>query len=103
MTADLVTDALTMAGFRRQPPPVLLHHSDRGSQYASQAYQARLTTYGMRASMSRKGNGWDTQSNIRFERRTDLTRAGIGRAAVALTCRASSGVHRALLGPAFVT
>jgi putative transposase len=35
MTADLVTDALTMAWFRRRPSPGALHHSDRGSQYAS--------------------------------------------------------------------
>jgi transposase InsO family protein len=59
MTADIVTDALTMAWFRRRPAPGLIHHSDRGSQYASQAFQARLTEYGMRCSMSRKGNCWD--------------------------------------------
>ena len=35
MTADIVTDALTMAWFRRKPAEGLLHHSDRGSQYAS--------------------------------------------------------------------
>jgi putative transposase len=70
---------------------------------ASHAFQAKLAQYGMVCSMSRKGNCWDTQSKIRFERRTDLTRAGIGRAAFALTCRSSSGVPRALLGPAFVT
>lgn len=59
MTAAIVTDALTMAWFRRRPAPGLIHHSDRGSQYASQAFQARLTEYGMRCSMSRKGNCWD--------------------------------------------
>lgn len=59
LTTDLVTDALTMAWFRRQPPPGLLHHSDRGSQYASHAFQEKLTQYGMRCSMSRKGNCWD--------------------------------------------
>ena len=59
MTADLATDALTMAWFRRQPPPGLLHHSDRGSQYASHAFQEALADYGMRGSMSRKGNCWD--------------------------------------------
>ncbi len=59
MTVDIVTDALTMAWFRRRPAPGLIHHSDRGSQYASQAFQARLTEYGMTSSMSRKGNCWD--------------------------------------------
>ena len=39
MTADLVTDALTMGWFRRKPPPGLIHHCDRGSQYASQAFR----------------------------------------------------------------
>ena len=59
MTADLVVDALTMAWFRRQPAPGLIHHSDRGSQYASQAFQEALAAYGMLGSMSRKGNCWD--------------------------------------------
>jgi transposase InsO family protein len=59
MTADLVTDALTMAWFRRKPAPGVLHHSDRGSQYASQAFQVKLKEYGMVCSMSRKGNCWD--------------------------------------------
>jgi len=59
MTADIVTDALTMAWFRRKPAAGLIHHSDRGSQYASHAFQARLKEYGMICSMSRKGNCWD--------------------------------------------
>ena len=59
LTADLATDALTMAWFRRRPAPGVLHHSDRGSQYASGAFQDRLTAYGMTCSMSRKGNCWD--------------------------------------------
>lgn len=59
MTADIVTDALTMAWFRRRPQPGLIHHSDRGSQYASQVFQDRLAEYGMVCSMSRKGNCWD--------------------------------------------
>ena len=59
MTADIVTDALTMAWFRRKPAPGLIHHSDRGSQYASLAFQAKLSAYRMRCSMSRKGNCWD--------------------------------------------
>jgi len=59
MTADIVTDALTMAWFRKRPAPGLLHHSDRGSQYASHVFQDKLKEYGMTSSMGRKGNGWD--------------------------------------------
>jgi len=59
MTADIVTDPLIMAWFRRKPAAGLIHHSDRGSQYASHAFQAKLTEYGMICSMSRKGNCWD--------------------------------------------
>jgi putative transposase len=59
MTADIVIDALTMAWFRRRPAPGLIHHSDRGSQYASHAHRDKLTEYGMRCSMSRKANCWD--------------------------------------------
>ncbi len=59
MTADIVTDALTMAWFRRKPGAGLIHHSDRGSQYASHAFQNKLKEYGMLCSMSRKGNCWD--------------------------------------------
>ena len=59
MTADIVIDALTMAWFRRKPAVRLLHHSDRGSQYASHPFQHTLRDYGMICSMSRKGNGWD--------------------------------------------
>ena len=59
MTSDIVTDALTMAWFRRRPAPGVMHHSDRGSQYASHAFQAKLKEFGMTCSMSRKGNCWD--------------------------------------------
>jgi len=61
MTTELVTDALAMAWFRRRPAPGALHHSDRGSQYASHDFQRKLAAYGMCCSMSRKGNCWDTQ------------------------------------------
>jgi putative transposase len=40
MTADIVTDALTMAWFRRKPAPGLIHHSDRGSQYIGSIMQS---------------------------------------------------------------
>ena len=59
MTTDIVMDALTMAWFRKRPAPGVLHHSDRGSQYASHAFQDKLAEYGMTCSMSRKGNCWD--------------------------------------------
>ena len=59
MTQDLVLTALDRAVTRHRPPAGVLHHSDRGSQYAAYAYQARLARYGMTASMSRKGNCWD--------------------------------------------
>jgi transposase InsO family protein len=48
-----------MAWFRRKPAPGLIHHSDRGSQYASHAFQEKLAEYAMLCSMSRKGNCWD--------------------------------------------
>ena len=60
MSSDIVIDALTMAWFRRRPERGLIHHSDRGSQYASQAYQAKLAHYGMRCSMSRKATAGTT-------------------------------------------
>ena len=52
-------DALQMALTDRQPPQGLLHHSDRGSQYASHEYQQLLAAHGVLSSMSRKGNCWD--------------------------------------------
>jgi putative transposase len=66
MTADIVVDALTMAWFRRKPAAGLIHHSDRGSQYASDVFQARLAEYGMTCSMSRKGNCWDNAPTESF-------------------------------------
>jgi len=66
MTTDIVMDALTMAWFRRKPEPGLMHHSDRGSQYASHAFQAQLKEYGMVCSMSRKGNCWDNAPTESF-------------------------------------
>ena len=66
MTADLVTDALTMAWFRRKPGAGVLFHGDRGSQYAGHAMTAKLAEYGMTASMSRKGNCWDNAPTESF-------------------------------------
>ncbi len=59
MTQELVLDALDQAYRRQKPGPGLIHHSDRGSQYASEAYRERLATYEMIGSMSRKGNCYD--------------------------------------------
>jgi putative transposase len=59
MKTELVSDALTMAIMRRGKHPGLLHHSDRGVQYASDAYQHLLQLNNMEPSMSRKGNCWD--------------------------------------------
>ena len=66
MTQALVLRALMMAINLRQPQAGLIHHSDRGSQYASEAYQTLLAQYGMTASMSRKGNCWDNAVMERF-------------------------------------
>ena len=59
LAAELALAALEMACAQRRPAPGLLHHSDRGSQYTSADYQAKLTAHGIEASMSRKGNCWD--------------------------------------------
>jgi transposase InsO family protein len=66
MKKALVIRALMMAIHLRQPPPGLIHHSDRGSQYASHAYQRLLKQHGMVPSMSRKGNCWDNAPVERF-------------------------------------
>ena len=59
MTKYLTLRALHMAIQRRRPPAGLIHHTDRGSQYASHDYQRALDAHGMVCSMSRKGNCWD--------------------------------------------
>lgn len=64
MTTELPLEALRMAYWSRKPGQGVMHHSDRGSQYASLDYQAQLKEYGMVCSMSRKGNCWDTEHNI---------------------------------------
>jgi transposase InsO family protein len=55
----LCLDALQMAVKKRRPPPGLVHHSDRGSQYASSEYRRALEEHGIACSMSRKGDCWD--------------------------------------------
>lgn len=99
---QLVLDAVLMAVRNRRPRGTIIH-SDQGCQYSSDDWRRFCLSNRLEPSMSRRGNCWDTQSKICLERRTDLTRAGIGRTALALTCRPGSGVPRALPGPAFVT
>lgn len=55
----LALGALEMATLARSPGPGLIHHTDRGTQYASSDYRQALERHGMVASMSRKGNCWD--------------------------------------------
>jgi putative transposase len=59
MEDDLTLSALRMALSRRVVAPGLVHHSDRGSQYASLEYTNLLKEHGIVISMSRKGNPWD--------------------------------------------
>jgi len=59
MTAQLVTDALLMAIWRRGKPDALLHHSDQGSQYTSEQFRRLMEDNGVTCSMSRSGNVWD--------------------------------------------
>lgn len=59
MTSALVADALMLAISRRRRPKAIRHHSDRGSQYGSEAFQRLLADQGIVCSMSRAGNVWD--------------------------------------------
>jgi putative transposase len=59
LKAELCIDALVMAIHRHRPPPGLIHHGDRGVQYASEAYRALLECHGIVQSMSRRGNCLD--------------------------------------------
>ena len=79
MTAQLVTDALLMAIWRRDKPDALLHHSDhpltvckqtvagqRGSQYTSEQFRTLMQDNGVTSSMSRSGNVWDNAAMESF-------------------------------------
>lgn len=59
MKVDLISNALKMAIARRRPEAGLLHHSDRGAQYASDDYVHLLQSHNMEISMSGKGDCWD--------------------------------------------
>lgn len=66
MKAQLVTDALLMAVWRRGKPDTLLHHSDQGSQYTSEPFQRLMADHGITCSMSRSGNVWDNAAMESF-------------------------------------
>lgn len=66
MTSELVTDALMMAIWRRGRPKEVLHHSDRGSQYTSEAFQRLMAEHGVTCSLSRSGNVWDNAAMESF-------------------------------------
>lgn len=91
LEAALTLQALRMALERRRPAPGLVHHSDRGVQYASRDYTQLLQDHGVQISMSRKGNPWDNAAcesfikTLKYEEvyRTEYrdladARAGIG-------------------------
>ncbi len=59
LRSELAAAALVMATQRQRPAPGLIHHSDRGGQYASGEYRKLLTGAAMRASMIRTGNCYD--------------------------------------------
>ena len=59
MREELVRNSFLMAWGRRKPGKKLMHHSDRGCQYASEDYRTLLDKHGITVSMSRKGNCWD--------------------------------------------
>ena len=66
MTAQRVADALVMAIWRRGKPDALLHHSDQGSQYASEQFQRLMADNRVTCSMSRSGNVWDNAAMESF-------------------------------------
>ena len=90
LEVELALSALRMARETRRPAPGLIHHSDRGSQYTSGAYQAELAAHGMVASMSRKGDCYDNAvaesffSTLEFEliMRSDWHTRGEARRAI---------------------
>ena len=66
LTVELAEQARTMARANRNPRAGLLHHSDRGSQYAATSYPLLRTTHGITTRMSRRGNCWDNACVERF-------------------------------------
>lgn len=64
MRKDLVIEALDMAYKARKPGLGLMAHSDRGSQYCSHLFQAKIQSHGMICSMSRKGECWPSRPRL---------------------------------------
>ena len=103
MTAQLVTDALLMAIWRRGRPDSLLHHSDQGSQYTSEPFQRLMADHGITCSMSRSGNVWDNAAMESFFSSLKTERCP---QALQDEGRCQGGrvrLHRALLQPAPAT
>ena len=78
LAKELVLDALVMAVWRRKPRAPVLVHSDQGSQYGSDAWLRFCDAHRLVPRMSRKGNCWDTHSNMGRSAASALTHAGIG-------------------------
>ena len=79
LSRELPLRALEQALQRRHPAPGLIHHSDRGTQYASDDYQELLATQGMIASMSRTGNCYDNAAMESFFASLKNERVHLGR------------------------
>jgi transposase InsO family protein len=79
VTDELTQNALKQAVTRRSPPEGLIHHSDRGSQYASGDYQELLKKYQIVPSMSRKGNCWDNAVGESFVHTLKVEKINRGR------------------------
>jgi putative transposase len=88
--AQLAVRALVMAIQHRRPPPGVLHHSDRGVQYASGEYRALLTAARMEASMSRQGNPYDNAVMESFNATYKRECVGLAEAAGGYATRAEA-------------
>ena len=77
LAKEIVLDALLMAVWRRKPQQSVIIHSDQGSQFSSDEWKRFLDTYKLSASMSRRGNCWDTENILTSADSNNLTRAGI--------------------------
>jgi len=96
MPAELVCNALRMAIDLRKPAPGLIVHTDRGSQYASDAHRKLLHQHGFVASMSRKGNCWDNSVMERFFLNLKMER--IWRRQYANPLEASADINQYIVG-----
>ena len=88
--AQLAILARQMAIQHRRPPPGLLHHSDRGVQYACQAYRSLLQAAGMEPSMSAKGNPYDNATMESFNATYKRECVGLAEAAGGYATRAEA-------------